>query len=69
MALDLAKPKKIIQVTRKASRKSDIDNFFFNQSHPSSQKIYAWKPKAYSNKTFGLKNKKVLALSDSYYQQ
>ena len=28
MALDLAKPKKIIQVTRKASRKSDIDNFF-----------------------------------------
>ena len=29
MALDLAKPKKIIQVTRKASRKSDIDKIFF----------------------------------------
>ena len=42
----------------KASRKSDIDEIVFNQSHPNGQKIHAWKPKAYSNKTFCQKNKK-----------
>ena len=30
---------------------------FFDQSHPNGQKIHAQKPKAYSNKTFGQKNK------------
>ena len=33
-------------------------NRFFNQSHLNGQKIYAWKPKAYSKKTFGQKIKK-----------
>ena len=33
-------------------------NCFFNQSHLNGQKIYAWKPKAYSKKTFGQKIKK-----------
>ena len=42
---------------------------FFNQSHLNGQKIHAGKPKAYSNKTFDQKNKKVFTLSDSYYQQ
>ena len=53
----------------KASRKSDIDEIVFNQSYPNGQEIQAWKPKAYSKKTFGWKNKKVFTLSDNYYQQ
>ena len=31
---------------------------FFNQSHPNGQNIYAWKPKASSNKSFDQKIKK-----------
>ena len=49
--------KVLIQITRKASRKSDIHEVvFFSQSHTNGQKIHAWKPKAYSNKMFDQKN-------------
>ena len=43
-------------------------NCFFNQSHPNGQKIHARKPKVYSKKTLTKKIKKVLTLSDNYYQ-
>ena len=52
-----------------ASRKSDIDKIVFNQRHPNGQKIHAWKPKSYSKKPFGQKNKNVFTLSEDYYQQ
>ena len=42
---------------------------FFNHIHPNGQKVHAWKPKAYSTKAFGQKNKKVFTISDNYYQQ
>ena len=42
----------------KASRKSDPYEIFFNQRHPNSQKIHAWKPKAYSKKPFDQKIRK-----------
>ena len=46
----------------KASRKSEIEytiytKLFFNQSHPNGQTIHLWKAKAYSNETFGQKQK------------
>ena len=41
-----------MQITRNASRKPDIDEIIFNQSHPNGKKIHALNRKAYSNKTF-----------------
>ena len=52
----------------KTSRKQIQTKLFFNQSHPNGQKIHARKPKAYSKKTLTKKIKKVLTLSDNYYQ-
>ena len=58
-----------VELQGKASRKSDMDKIVFNQRYPNGQIIHAWKPKTYSKKTFGQKNKKVFTLSDDYYQQ